>query len=150
MRWALGIVVGCAVLGMEVHAGGEDEAAKADLKWLQGKWRAVSRMVDGQVAKIDPKWTWTISGNKFLFGGGLYAAMKLDPRAKPKAVDWDHHDAAGKPRRGEIGFKGIYAFEGADTLKVCITGIAGRPRPMKFESKRGDGNVYTIFKRVKE
>jgi uncharacterized protein (TIGR03067 family) len=147
---ALIVVVGIAALGTGLSAGAGDDAAKADLKRLQGKWKAVSRMVDGRPAKVDPKWTWTISGDKFLFGGGLYAKMKLDPHATPKAIDWDHYDARDKPRIGEIGFKGIYAFEGEGTFKVCITGIAGRPRPRRFESKQGDGNIYLIYKRVKE
>jgi uncharacterized protein (TIGR03067 family) len=150
MRWASILVISFAVLATGVFAGGGDDANKADLKRLQGKWNVVSRQVDGQTVK--PIGSWKITGNKMLDdgGSGCYAVLTLNAKETPKALDHDHYDARGKPIRGGTGFKGIFAFEGPDRLKWCVTGIGGRPRPKAFESKQGDGNVYYVLERVKE
>jgi len=148
VRVASIFLLGFALLPAGVFAADDDDPAKADLKRLQGKWKIVSRKLDGMALK--PGATWTISGNKILYGGGLYAALTLNPRATPREFDFDHHDAGGRPRRGETGYKGIYAFEGENTLKWCVTALTGSPRPKAFGSKQGDGNIYYILERVKE
>jgi uncharacterized protein (TIGR03067 family) len=142
------LVVGITLLAAGVRAGDTEDANKADLKRLQGKWKVVSHKYDGQSLK--PGATWTISGNKLLEGAGWYLELTLNAKEKPKALDFDRYDAGGRLRRGESGFKSIYAFKGEDTLEWCMTAIAGRPRPGAFESKKGDGNIFYVLERVKE
>jgi uncharacterized protein (TIGR03067 family) len=148
MRRAIILVVGVAVMATGVFAGDGDDANKADLKRLQGKWKIVSRKVDGQSLK--PSATWTITGNKILYGGGFYALLTLNAKETPRAFDFDQYDAGGPVTRGGKGFKGIYAFEGEHTMKWCVTELAGSPRPKAFQSKQGDGNILYVLQRVKE
>jgi uncharacterized protein (TIGR03067 family) len=91
-----------------------------------------------------------VKGDKLLEGAGFYLALKLNAKAKPKTLDFDRFDAGGRLRRGEAELKSIYAFKGEDTLEWCLTAIASRPRPTAFESKKGDGNIFYVLKRVKE
>jgi uncharacterized protein (TIGR03067 family) len=150
MRCASILVISFAVLATGVFAGAGDDANKADLKRLQGKWKVVSRQIDGQALK--PIGAWTITGNKMLDGGGsgCYGVLKLNAKETPKILDIDQYDAAGKPFPSGTGHKGIFAFDGQDRLKWCVTGIADRPRPKAFESKQGDGNIYYVLERVEE
>jgi uncharacterized protein (TIGR03067 family) len=145
MHRAAIVVLGIALLAVGARAG---DANQADLKRLQGKWKVVSRQLDGQSLK--PGEGWTISGNKIPYGGGCYAVLTLHADQTPKAFDLDQYDAGRRPIKGGTGFKGIYAFEGQDHLKWCVTGTAGRPRPKALESKQGDGNLVYVFERVKE
>ena len=142
------VVLGVAVMATGVFAGGGDDANKADLKRLQGKWKVISRKLDGRPLK--PAVTWTITGNKLLYGGGFYALLTLNAKETPRAFDFDQYDAGGTVTRGGKGFKGIYAFEGENTLKWCVTALTGSPRPKAFESKEGDGNILYVLQRVKE
>jgi uncharacterized protein (TIGR03067 family) len=142
------VAVGIAVLATGIFAGDGEDASQADLRRFQGKWKVVSRRLDGQALKHGA--VWTVNGNKMPFGGGLYAVLTLNAKETPRAVDYDHYDAGGRPRSGETGFKAIYMFEGENTLKWCTAAIAGRPRPKAFGSKQGDGNIYYILERVKE
>jgi uncharacterized protein (TIGR03067 family) len=148
MQRASLVVLGIALVATGARAGDAEDANQSDLKRLQGKWKVVTYKLDGQSLK--PGATWTISGNKVQYGGGFYAALTLNAKETPKAFDFDHYDAGGRLRRGEAGFKGIYAFEGEDTLKWCVTAVTGRPRPKAFESKQGDGNILYVLERVKE
>src|SRR5438105_1715653 len=110
MRRAIILAIGFAFMATGAFAGEDDDANKADLKRLQGKWKVVSYKLDGQSLK--PGAIWTITDNKIPCGGGLYALLTLNAKETPKAFDFDHYDAGGRPRRGETGFRGIYAFEG--------------------------------------
>lgn len=66
----------------------------------------------------------------------------IDPSKDPKQMDWLSEEEPGRPIRQP----GIYSLEG-DTLKIC-SAAAGKPRPTRFESKRGDfGGLWTL-KRV--
>jgi hypothetical protein len=57
-------------------------------------------------------------------------------------MDWFVEEEPGHP----IHQTAIYSLDG-DTLKICST-AAGKPRPTKFESKRGDFGGLWILQRV--
>jgi uncharacterized protein (TIGR03067 family) len=147
MRYALSGLIGYFVVVAAV--GGGDDPARDDLKRLQGTWRAVKVMLDGQDLKAG--YTQTIEGDRILYGGGFYGKFKLDAKAKPKAIDIDNYSPGSKkPRPGEQGYKGIYAFDGEDTLKWIIAQKVDAPRPTSFESKPGDNCRFVIMQRVKD
>src|SRR5690349_15701952 len=80
-------------LGLLVAADDKDDAAKKDLKAIEGTWKAVKGEEKGQALKGDE-----IKGYEFVVQGDKYTlrvggeereqgTLKLDPTKKPKAVD---------------------------------------------------------------
>jgi hypothetical protein len=57
-------------------------------------------------------------------------------------MDTTHEIDPGKP----IVQLAIYALDG-DDLKLCLE-AAGKPRPTRFESKKGDTTVMWVLKRA--
>jgi uncharacterized protein (TIGR03067 family) len=67
---------------------------------------------------------------------------KLDPAAKPKAIDPDNG--------GSKSFEWVYTLHG-DTLKFCGSLMVGGERPKEVTSKEGSQTRLLILKReVKE
>ena len=66
----------------------------------------------------------------------------IDPSKDPKEMDWFVEETPGQ----SIHQPAIYVLEGA-TLKIC-SAAQGKPRPTKFESKRGDFGGLWILERV--
>ena len=143
MRAVIGGFVSCVAV-MTAFAG--ENPNKADLKRFQGTWKAIRVTENGKPAKAG--FTWTIEGNKILYGGGWYGAMTLNAKASPKAYDFDQVDAGGRVR-GK-GFKAIYKFDGEDRMTWCVSLRARAPRPKTFTSKPGDGNRLIVLERVKK
>lgn len=141
------LLVGFVALASVSLAGDADDAGKADLKRMQGKWKVVSVMSEGKAEKAG--FTYTISGNKMYVGGGWYSTLTLDAKVKPRAFDFEHYDAGGT-LKSDKGMKAIYMFDGDDKLKLCLAQLGGRPRPKAFFSKAGDGNRLLVLERVKE
>jgi uncharacterized protein (TIGR03067 family) len=73
----------------------------------------------------------------------LEGDFTIDPGRSPRTIDLVSGNAAAQNR-----MYGIYEIEG-DTLKLCLSMNANR-RPSKFESKRGSGESFYVFKRVKD
>jgi uncharacterized protein (TIGR03067 family) len=136
MKRAAAFFLGFVFLGTGVHGAGD--AAKQDLKRLQGKWKVVERILDGK--KREPSGAWTISGHEISYGPQTVArgVFKLDATTKPRRFDLD---LAG------LSNKGIYQIEG-DTLRICQGGKEQRPKA--FESKPGSKYALTVLKRVKD
>jgi uncharacterized protein (TIGR03067 family) len=66
----------------------------------------------------------------------------IEPSKKPKQMDWFVEEQPGHP----IHQTAIYSLDG-DTLKICST-AAGKSRPTRFESKKGDFGGLWVLKRV--
>jgi uncharacterized protein (TIGR03067 family) len=128
-------------------AAGTDDASKADLKKMQGKWKLVSIINDGK-AETTVTATWTVSGNKIVFSsnpkGKLQDEFTLDATKDPKAMDIRSIRDKEKPQE----FKAIYALQG-DELKICVD-VSGKGRPTDFESRAGSSCRLITLKRVKE
>jgi uncharacterized protein (TIGR03067 family) len=147
-RVAVVFVLGlCAVaLGRVWADDDKDKALKEELKRLDGTWEVVARVADGKEVTLsdDEKAQATVKDGKFTLRlGGREAgqgSLKLDPSAKPKAIDII-------PEGGEA-MPGVYELKG-DELKVCRA-APGSERPKKVESKEGSGHILDTWKRAKK
>ena len=125
-----------------------DPASKKDLDGLQGTWKLVSAMRDGEALPKDKvkQTTIVIKDDTFLFPDlAEYATskegtIKLDARKKPKQMD-----ATSTEKQVMLG---IYELDG-DRYKVSFA-PTGKPRPSELASKPGTGNLLQIWRRKKK
>jgi uncharacterized protein (TIGR03067 family) len=133
-------------------AGPKEEAARADLDRIQGTWKLVSVLDQGReqpmpdgirvvitsdaLTTVYPKDGENKDGEK---RGWKYT---IDPSKNPKEMDWFVEETPGQT----IHQPAIYVLDGA-TLKIC-SAAQGKPRPTKFESKRGDFGGLWVLERV--
>jgi uncharacterized protein (TIGR03067 family) len=121
-----------------------------DAKRLQGAWTAIQAERDGKAADDVVGHRLSFSGNRFQIqskdGKTLHAGtVRVDPGAKPAAIDFTHADGALKGK----AWKGIYALDG-DTLRICDNAPnLDKGRPAAFEAKSGSGHVLITFRRAK-
>jgi RNA polymerase sigma factor (sigma-70 family) len=132
----------------------EDDAKKTDNEKIQGVWKFDSGKINGQDPQGDEgasikEATFEITADKLiakLKDGTKESKYKLDPTAKPKAIDIVYNIPGG----GEEITRGIYKLEG-DKLTLCAKHRAGPDeRPTEFESKEGSGMMLMVLKRVKK
>lgn len=135
--------VGCAVVGLlsaSAAARGDDPAA-ADLKKLEGTW-TVPAGDGGEV-------TYTFKGKSLEIKApsrSYKMTIKLDPAAVPdKTIDF-HIDEAPDTAKGQTS-KGIYKFDGDDTLIFCFRPMGERPTKYEME---GFEQILTELKRKKK
>jgi len=129
-------------------AAGFDGAETPALRRLEGEWKALELIRDGQ--KMQDDWlaygTRTNTGNetKIVFGGQtmLHAKMRIDETAKPMAVDYLNLAGAQK---GRVSL-GILEWAGDEVS--FNTAAAGKPRPTGFASTKGSGWILTRWRRV--
>ena len=125
----------------------QDPASKKDLNGLQGTWKLVSAMKDGEALPEDKvkNTSIVIKDDTFVFPESAeYATskegtIKLDATKKPKQMDATDREKV---------MLGIYKLDG-DRYKVCFA-PTGKPRPSEFASKPGSGNLLQVWKRKKE
>jgi len=125
----------------------QDPASKKDLNGLQGTWKLVSAMKDGEALAEDKvkNTSIVIKDDTFVFPESAeYATskegtIKLDATKKPKQMDATDREKV---------MLGIYKLDG-DRYKVCFA-PTGKPRPSEFASKPGSGNLLQVWKRKKE
>jgi len=125
----------------------QDPASKKDLNGLQGTWKLVSAMKDGEALAEDKvkNTSIVIKDDTFVFPESAeYATskegtIKLDATKKPKQMDAFDREKV---------MLGIYKLDG-DRYKVCFA-PTGKPRPSEFASKPGSGNLLQVWKRKKE
>jgi uncharacterized protein (TIGR03067 family) len=117
---------------------------------LQGVWTAIQAERDGKAADDVVGNRLSFTGNRFQIqsrdGKPLYSGtVRLDPSAKPAAIDFAHAEGALKGK----AWQGIYTLDG-ETLKVCDNAPnLDKGRPAAFEATRGSGQVLITFKRAK-
>jgi uncharacterized protein (TIGR03067 family) len=125
------------------------DAAKGELKKLEGTWGMVSGEAKGEKlpestvksAKL------TIVGDKHTVKIGedtIIGTHKLDPTKKPKSID--AMDTEG-PFKGKTTF-GIYKVENG-VFTVCFA-PPGKDRPTEFTTKAGTGELLHEWKLKKE
>jgi uncharacterized protein (TIGR03067 family) len=126
--------------GLLLGAGDANEAAKTELKKLQGTWKVVSMEVAGKPLPKDK-----VDGTQIVFkdeqmtiglmdGKGNTMPVKIDPTTKPKAIDLTIVRGDDK-----VVWKCIYSLEG-DTIKFLMP-LA----PTKGQKDPGEG--YGVLKR---
>ena len=129
-----------------ISAGTKDDAAKAEKKGIQGTWRFVSVLDQGQ----EQAWP---EGNRLVITSEVMQITYLrddpmgwkytiDSSKDPKEMDWIVEIDPAHPIRQLA----IYSLDG-DTLKICSV-AAGKPRPAKLASKKGDFGGLWVLKRA--
>lgn len=122
---------------------------KKELKKLEGTWVMVSGESKGEAL---PETTiksasLVIVGDKHTVKVGaetIIGTHKLDPTAKPKAID--AMDTEG-PFKGKPAF-GIYKIEKGE-FTVCFA-APGKDRPKEFTTKGGKAELLHVWKKKKE
>jgi len=118
-----------AVAGSLLTAVGvAQDAAKADLDKLQGRWVVIALTEGGKEAPKD-----SLQGDELLIKGSQYTmktgkdtyrgSLKLDPGQKPKQIDATFIDDQGKEQGKALG---IYELSG-DRLRICWRHKGERP-----------------------
>ena len=125
----------------------QDPASKKDLNGLQGTWKLVSAMKDGEALPEDKvkNTSIVIKDDTFVFPESAeYATskegtIKLDATKRPK-----HMDTISTEKEVMLG---IYELE-SDSYKVCFA-PAGKPRPSGYASNPGSGYILQVWERKK-
>jgi uncharacterized protein (TIGR03067 family) len=150
----------CVLAAAAAGVGGaplkEDDPVKKDLALLQGTWVIVGKEYMGktatkeEVAKLTGE-TVINDGTRTEWSEDLgkkeiinEAKLKLDPNAKPKALDIIITSGLGK---GET-IQAIYEVTG-DTLKICFAMDDGK-RPTEFAGKADGKAAFLTYKRLKK
>jgi uncharacterized protein (TIGR03067 family) len=135
-------------------AAEQDDAAKLEMKKLQGAWKTVAVESEGQ--KIEPPAelasTVVIKGDTYTVTAVTETGQKVvseltfrvGHKKNPKEIDFT--TAAGPDKGKRI--KGIYQLKG-DTLQVCFNPKKDGERPTAFTTKAGSSVRLNIFKREK-
>jgi uncharacterized protein (TIGR03067 family) len=127
----------------------DSDAAKQDQDRFQGEWTMVSGERDAQPfpAEFTQNSKRVASGDEVtvIIQGQLFmkAKFKLDPSKTPKTIDYQltAGNYAGNTQLG------IYELKD-DTVKFCF-GTPGKPRPLEFATKPGDGQTLSVWKKAK-
>lgn len=140
-RMAMGIVV---LFAGSLVSNAED-AAKAELKKLEGTWQLVSAVTDGKAAAED-----FVAKVQVIIKDGKHS-VKIDGETAvkeiPVAVDpsTDPKSTTDTLPDGQT-ILGIYKLEG-DKLTSCVA-KPGQPRPISFTSEAGSGLTLRVFRRI--
>lgn len=143
---AMLLVVPLAAAG----AAAGDDAVRAELKALEGTWKAVSMEAGGTPLPMEgmPPFTFIVAADGKCIArtpqGDEQATMSVDPAKDPKTIDNLHQSGTTK---GKTQY-GIYRLEG-DTWTVCMTppGVRAADRPTSFATK-DTSNVVFVFRRA--
>lgn len=126
-----------------------NEAAKKELKAVEGNWTVVSWVINGEERELpaDEQVAVTITGAKFTFGkfgDGEFTA--IDPSTDPKILDFK---MLRKPASG-VTNEAIYKVE-KETLTVVVYLGEGSNRPANFDaaSKKDSNTAKFVLKRSK-
>lgn len=141
------LITGTLLLAVAISSAGGD-AAKAELKKLEGVWQPVSGESQGKATE-------RFNRNKIMFNGDVFsvldgdkllfkATVKLDTTKTPKAIDMtiSEGEETGKTALG------IYALDG-EQLKLCFEAPGGANRPTEFATKEGEKRIVVVSKREK-
>jgi uncharacterized protein (TIGR03067 family) len=128
------------------------EAAKKELKQLEGKWKAVRLVVndkDEEVTRDGADVFLTFKGRKVLLGDEeVFEIPALDPSTDPKCLDLKAvADVPGVVGKGTL-YEAVYKIDG-DTLVMALHLVEGKGRPVKFESPKDSGVAVVTLKREK-
>jgi uncharacterized protein (TIGR03067 family) len=131
------------------------DAARAELRKFQGRWRVIKAETRGKVRLPleGEKTICLVKGSRMVFDGRA-ETFTVDPGKVPKAINLSATvnrlvESPGKePEMREVKetLLGIYAFEG-DTLKLCFS--LGK-RPGEFRTAAGSTSVFLILRKLDE
>jgi len=140
------VVGAIAAAVLAAAAAGDKDAARLEMKKLEGTWQLVSALKDGKAAPEE-----TVKKIRVLIKGGKHTVyfgedtvvkevpFTVDPKKDPKT-------AVDTLPDGKV-IRSICKLDG-DTLTSCVA-EAGKAAPQKFDSAPGSGHTLRVFKRVK-
>jgi uncharacterized protein (TIGR03067 family) len=153
----VGVLVALVALFSASRAA-DDDALKAGLKALEGKWEVMSCLKEGEeleaVVKLGIKFEFKDTNLEIMGSSPDFTPqkrfIKLDVSTTPKLLDVA--EKAEELKDGSKLVEGLYAIDG-DTLKFGIQldgdGPAKGKRPGALESKAGSGTLLFTLKKVK-
>src|SRR5262245_37357404 len=148
-HWGLAMLFGVSLLCVGRPPGGDDAAAKTELKQLEGVWQITSGEKDGKSIDSIKRDKLTVSRDNFTVHHNgkveFTATIKLYPNKKPKAVDLR---ITSEKHKGKTVL-GIYELNG-DDLNLCLTGVGAKSRPTNFSAKRGTDSLAMVLNREKK
>jgi uncharacterized protein (TIGR03067 family) len=144
MRWTPFFILAVVLSIMQTAKGDGPKDSDA----IQGTWLASAAEIGGkpfpeEVRKSikltlkDGKYTVTLGNSRD------QGTIKLDPSAKPKALDITGTDGPNKGRT----ILAIYALNG-DTLTICYD-LSGKSRPTEFKTTEGSQLFLVTYQREK-
>lgn len=144
------LLLGCALVLVTFTARADEEAAKKDLKALEGTWKVVAAEHDGDPLDRIVGGVMVIKENNFHVktkgGTELKGDLILSPTKKPKHIDYVHQDGPLKDKKWE----GIYELKG-DTLKICYAEAdSEKERPTEFKTLKNSKLLYLELSREKK
>ena len=128
------------------------EAARKELKTLEGKWRVVKFLhfdrettpeADGYDVIVEFKGN-TIDFNKSATG----VVIELDPATDPKCLDFKVPVGSGVFKNGST-YESVYKLDG-DTLTWAVYTGRGKSRPTAFDKPTEAGAMVLVLNRVKD
>jgi uncharacterized protein (TIGR03067 family) len=174
-RWFFGVLFSLVVVGVvgcsndsvsnskpkaDASAAGLAKAAgekSEEVANFDGTWGAVSYVEnghgEGETGPANESGVlWVFKGDKVTWladveGASLQGSFKLDPKSKPKTIDFTFPPTPDFKKSTTI--LGIYEIEG-DTLKICYGTDEGVKRPTEFKSKPKTSHVMIVFKKVEK
>ncbi len=127
----------------------KDKSVEADRKLYEGKWRAVSLVVNGNIAKNEdagkitvvngPDGSWSTRVDDKEIAKGMSV---IDPTKTPKTIDLIITDEAGN----QTLTLGIYEID-AKTRRLCFA-PQGKERPTEFSSTPGSERILVVFEKL--
>lgn len=152
-------IVGFSILGMLVTgmpvmvlaADTKEESVKKDRKVIEGTWKIIALVVDGNESKeedarklsvvngADGSWSLRSEGREISQGTSI-----LDPTAKVKTIDFTVTEGQGKGNQ----YLGVYELN-EHTRKMCFAG-PGDARPTELTSTPGSQRILITFQREKD
>ena len=136
----------------------DDEALKAGLKALEGKWEVTACQKDGEdleiILKLGIKFEFKDTNLEVTGSDPNFTPqkrfLKLDVTTTPKLMDVA--DKEEEIKDGSKLLEGLYSVDG-ETLKFCFQMDGDQPakgkRPGALESKAGSGVLLLTLKKVK-
>jgi uncharacterized protein (TIGR03067 family) len=137
----------------------EKKAERNELAALEGTWVIIGKEFMGKKATDEE--VKELAGKTVIKGGKITewngekgkeeiiseSTFKLDPKAKPKAMDLK---IISGPIKGETQLA-IYDYElDGDTLKICYSFGKGEKRPTEFAGKFDGAALFLTYKRIKK
>lgn len=140
-----------AVGGIALAADPKDEAIQKDRKVIEGTWRIIALVVNGNDANeddarkltvvngADGSWNLNSEGKEICQG-----TSTIDPMQKPKTIDFTITEGEGKGNH----YLGIYEL-GENTRRMCFA-PPGEARPTELASTSGSQRILVTFQREKD
>lgn len=136
----------CLIALFTLGAGGTNDAKK-ELEKFAGNWEVDGLTYDGKQHNLKFKMVFkgndgVVEGNDKVTNEYAKIKFKIDPEAKPKAIDITI--AAGSQTDAKM--EGIYEFKDGE-LRICVK-VFGNQRPSEFAAPEGSSSVFLTLTRA--